>query len=143
MLREYPRPITRISLSHAGPRPWIGRWPPLARALAGRKVGRKMRRNRGPDSMVQLLASLCLLIGLMLAVSLAAPSSAWARSVPVISSSGDPDGGDLSPRPAPSKTPALMLKGDQSTSPAVRGERHFEHGWLVALYWRSVLRRRA
>src|SRR6267143_311146 len=101
MRREYPRPITRISLSHAGPRPWIGRWPPPAGALAGRKVGRKMRRNRGSKLLRGFLASL-VLIGVLGAIPSMAPTNAWARIAP-ITVSGDPDDPEA-PSPAPKRS---------------------------------------
>jgi hypothetical protein len=97
----------RILLSHAGPRPWIGRWPPPARALAGRKVGREMRRNRSSTLLRRLTLSLALVALLALAFQSAVPTRALARVAPTTVASGDPTVDDEGPSPGPKKAAAI------------------------------------
>jgi len=96
-------PIMRILLSHAGPRPWIGRWPPPARALAGRKDGREMRRKRSSTLFRRLTMNVVVAGILALAFYVAAPNCAWARVAPTTVVSGDPTVGDEGPSPGPKK----------------------------------------
>jgi len=95
--------ITRVLISHAGPRPWIGRWPPPARALAGRKVGNEMRMKRG--IYVQTIRWLFVLALTVVGVHACAATS-WARPAVTVSR-GDPDEPEA-PVPGPTKAGAAV-----------------------------------
>ena len=95
--------ITRVLISHAGPRPWIGRWPPPARALAGRKVGNDMRESaKHILHPIRYLALVAILFANMQMHS----ATAWARTAVQISR-GDPDDPEA-PVPGPAKTGSAL-----------------------------------
>src|SRR2546427_625135 len=124
----------RLLVLHAGPRPWIGRWPPPARALAGTKVGREMRRNTGSTLLRRFLASL-VLIGILGPIQLIAPTNGLARVAPTTTVSGDPDDPE-GPSPAPKRS-AQATTTPSSPVDAYRASRRIEnpreYRWLIRL----------
>jgi len=46
-------------------------------------------------------------------------ANAWAKTAPMTVLSGDPDGGDLSPRPGPAKASTVASQGNLSTRSSV------------------------
>ena len=80
---------------------------------AGKLVSH-MGRDRGFALLLRLLVTLVFAAALALAVASVSSTRAWARTAPLIVASGDPTGGEDSPRTGP-KNAATLGMGSQGT----------------------------
>ncbi len=81
---------------------------PPARVFAGEKVGRDMR-TVWDSTFRKVLLRIMVLAAFALSFASATPMDAFARPATTTPLPGDPDGGDLSPTPGPSKASRISV----------------------------------